>query len=44
MFELMVQPSSGGPDGSVDVTWRQVHLDLREQELSWSAARPLTYG
>ena len=26
------------------VTWKQVGLELREQELGWSAASPLRYG
>jgi NAD(P)-dependent dehydrogenase (short-subunit alcohol dehydrogenase family) len=43
MFELMVDKSEGAPEGGVDVTWKQVHLDLREQELPWSAKEPFTY-
>jgi NAD(P)-dependent dehydrogenase (short-subunit alcohol dehydrogenase family) len=37
-FEVMVD-STGGD--AVSVTWRQVHLDVREQELAWSSGEPL---
>jgi short-subunit dehydrogenase len=42
MYELMVETAAEGADG-VDVTWKQVHLDLREEPLDWSATTPLRY-
>ena len=39
MFELLVDPADAG----VAVTWKQVELDVREQGLDWSTARPLRY-
>ncbi len=41
MFELMCDAAPEG-DG-VHVTWKQVELDIREDELAWSASDPLTY-
>ncbi len=55
MFELMVDPADatsadatnpdapGSDSAGVAVTWKQVHLDLRESDLSWSAQAPLLY-
>lgn len=42
-FELMVDPASGG-DAGIDVTWKRVHLDVREEELDWSSQAPRTYS
>ena len=28
----------------IDVTWKQVHLDVREEPVAWSADQPLRYG
>ncbi|MGH7963791.1 MAG: SDR family NAD(P)-dependent oxidoreductase [Candidatus Binatia bacterium] len=39
MFELLVQ----GSTEQVHVTWKRVHLDLREEVLDWSESRPLQY-
>jgi NAD(P)-dependent dehydrogenase (short-subunit alcohol dehydrogenase family) len=39
MFELLAEGSAE----QVRVTWREVHLDLREEPLSWSEAAPLQY-
>jgi NAD(P)-dependent dehydrogenase (short-subunit alcohol dehydrogenase family) len=39
-FELM---ADGDPDGDLTVTWRQVHLDVREEPLSWSGGDPLRF-
>jgi NAD(P)-dependent dehydrogenase (short-subunit alcohol dehydrogenase family) len=41
-FELMVDPTDGEAAG-VKVTWKQVHLDVREDELDWSTASPRLY-
>lgn len=41
MFELLVEDAG---DAEVAVTWKQVHLDLREEALGWSADAPLRYG
>ena len=38
MFELMVDAAG---DGAVDITWKQVHLDVRESPLAWSASAPM---
>lgn len=38
-FEVMVD--SAGEGAAVTITWRQVHLDVREETLPWSAAEPL---
>jgi NAD(P)-dependent dehydrogenase (short-subunit alcohol dehydrogenase family) len=43
MYELMVDAAGEGADG-VDVTWKQVHLDLREEPLGWSSDTPLRYA
>ena len=43
MYELMVD-STAGDAATVDVTWKQVHLDVREEPLAWSATTPLRYG
>ncbi len=40
MFELMVDAA---PDDTVDVTWKRVHLDVREEAEPWSANAPLRY-
>ncbi len=37
-FEVMVDAAG---DDAVDITWRQVHLDVREEDLAWSAGEPL---
>jgi NAD(P)-dependent dehydrogenase (short-subunit alcohol dehydrogenase family) len=39
MFELLAEGSAE----QMRVTWREVHLDLREEPLSWSEAAPLQY-
>jgi NAD(P)-dependent dehydrogenase (short-subunit alcohol dehydrogenase family) len=39
MFELLAEGSAE----QVRVTWKKVHLDLREEPLSWSEAAPLQY-
>jgi NAD(P)-dependent dehydrogenase (short-subunit alcohol dehydrogenase family) len=31
------------PPVAVDVTWKQVHLDLREEPIGWSAGAPLQF-
>lgn len=38
-FEVLVD--SAGGDGEVAITWRRVHLDVREENLSWSTGDPL---
>lgn len=46
LFELMVDSTdrAAGPDEvAVDVTWKQVRLEVEEDELSWSAEAPLEY-
>lgn len=52
MFELLVDPDSDSDSGSgsgassdtpVAVTWKQVRLDVAEEELGWSAGSPLRY-
>ena len=40
MFELMVDT---GDDNDVEVTWRQVKLNLAEEQLEWSAGNPLKF-
>ncbi len=45
MYELMadaVDPAPGS-DGTVSVTWKQVALDIAENDLDWSAGSPLVY-
>ena len=42
MFELMVDPAEGD-DGSIDVTWRQVRMDIEEAPLDWSSGSPLNF-
>ena len=32
-----------GATGGVEVTWKQVHLDVVEERLDWSADQPLRY-
>ncbi len=49
MFELLVdavEPAGqqSGADLGVAVTWKQVHLNVVEDELPWSADSPLLYG
>ena len=39
MFELMVAAADAG----VEVTWQQVHLDVREERVAFSADAPLRY-
>ena len=36
MFEVKVEPAPGGEVGAVTVRWEKVHLDVREEPLSWS--------
>jgi NAD(P)-dependent dehydrogenase (short-subunit alcohol dehydrogenase family) len=43
MFELLVDPASDDPEPGVAVTWKQVRLDVVEDELPWSAGSPLLY-
>jgi hypothetical protein len=40
MFELMVDAAA---DEGIDVSWKQVHLDVREEPTSWSSTAPLRY-
>lgn len=40
MFELMVEAAA---DEKVEVTWKQVKLDVREERVGWSADQPLRY-
>lgn len=40
MFELMVETAA---DEKVEVTWKQVRLDVREERVGWSADEPLRY-
>ncbi len=44
-FELLVQNEDGvdGTDAPVTISWHQVHLDVREEPLAWSAAAPLRH-
>jgi hypothetical protein len=45
IFELLCEPAAGpaGEAGAVDVTWKQVRLDVAEERLDWSADQPLHY-
>ena len=49
MFELLCDPAAeadgaaGGVGGGIEVTWKQVHLDVVEERLDWSADQPLRY-
>jgi NAD(P)-dependent dehydrogenase (short-subunit alcohol dehydrogenase family) len=46
MFELMVDPGTHDATGDmtpIDVTWKQVQLDIQENDLPWSADHPLRY-
>src|SRR5262245_55444757 len=50
MFELLCDATSGvaddanaGSAAGVDVTWKQVRLDVVEHRLDWSADQPLRY-
>ena len=36
MFEVKVEPAPGGEAGAVAIRWEKVHLDVREEPLSWS--------
>ncbi len=40
MFELMVDPADAE---HVNVSWKQVRLDVREETLGWSSHSPLHY-
>ena len=40
MFELMVDT---GDDNDIELTWRQVKLNLAEEQLEWSAENPLKF-
>lgn len=40
MFELMVDT---GDDNDVELTWRQVKLNLAEEQLEWSVGNPLKF-
>jgi NAD(P)-dependent dehydrogenase (short-subunit alcohol dehydrogenase family) len=42
MFELMVDDVAGD-DEAIAVSWKQVRLDVREDELDWSASDPLKF-
>ncbi len=44
MLEVMVDPAEGKDDGSIEVTWRNVQLNIEEIPAEWSAAQPLKYG
>jgi NAD(P)-dependent dehydrogenase (short-subunit alcohol dehydrogenase family) len=41
MFELMVDAAGEAP--AVNVTWKQVHLDVREEPIAWSTDQPLQF-
>jgi len=43
-FELLAESAPGHVEDRLAVTWRQVHLDVREEPLAWSATTPLEYG
>jgi NAD(P)-dependent dehydrogenase (short-subunit alcohol dehydrogenase family) len=42
LFELLATKAEGG-SRSVELVWKQVHLDLQEKDLDWSSGDPLTY-
>ncbi|MFN0028071.1 MAG: SDR family NAD(P)-dependent oxidoreductase [Acidimicrobiales bacterium] len=44
-FELLVQNEDGtdATDSPVTISWHQVHLDVREEPLAWSAEAPLRH-
>ena len=45
MFELLVDAAdpTDGPTGTITVTWKQVHLNVVEDDLPWSVEAPLRY-
>ena len=42
MFEVLVDPAEGQPEGAVKVSWREVKMNIAEDEVAW--APPLNYG
>lgn len=42
MFEVLVDPAEGQPEGAVKVSWREVKLNISEDGVAWAA--PLNYG
>jgi NAD(P)-dependent dehydrogenase (short-subunit alcohol dehydrogenase family) len=43
MFEVMVEPDPSGAEIGVQVTWKQVKLNVEEAPLDWSQANKLVY-
>jgi NAD(P)-dependent dehydrogenase (short-subunit alcohol dehydrogenase family) len=43
MFEVMVEPDPSGAENGVQVTWKQVKLNVEEAPLDWSQANKLVY-
>ncbi|MEO9256277.1 MAG: SDR family NAD(P)-dependent oxidoreductase [Tepidiformaceae bacterium] len=43
MFEVMVEPDPNGAENGVQVTWKQVKLNVEEAPLAWSQANKLLY-
>ncbi len=42
MFEVLVDPAEGQPEGAVTVSWREVKMEVAEEEVPWAPA--LNYG
>ena len=42
MFEVLVDPAEGQPEGAVKVSWREVKMEVVEEEVPWAPA--LSYG
>ena len=42
MFEVLVDPAEGQPEGAVKVSWREVKMNIAEEEVAWAPA--LNYG
>jgi NAD(P)-dependent dehydrogenase (short-subunit alcohol dehydrogenase family) len=43
MIEVMVEPDPSGAENGVQVTWKQVKLNVEEAPLDWSQANKLVY-
>jgi NAD(P)-dependent dehydrogenase (short-subunit alcohol dehydrogenase family) len=43
LYELMADRTGGDDSEQIAVTWKQVKLDIDEQDLGWSAGHPLIY-
>jgi NAD(P)-dependent dehydrogenase (short-subunit alcohol dehydrogenase family) len=43
MFEVLVDADPGGAEGGVQVTWKQVKLNVEEAPLPWSEGHKLVY-